>query len=645
MPRDEVPDTESVVMSTPESQIAPPRRWRPGPIELVAIAVSALVLLLAVGGYLAGYFLAGDKLPKNAVVAGIAVGGLSPSEAEQKLTTNWVSEPASRSPSGVNETETTIDPVQAGLGLDVPASVAQAGGGRSFDPRHIWRVLTGGSATDPVTTVDQAKLDAAVAALAEKTDRAAENASLAYRGMGSGKVEVRQRKGSDGVRLDRAETADRVRAGYLNEPDPVEAVAAVTEPEISTAEVEQLAQSFARPAVSGPVTLKAEGSKEFEVTPRMIAASVTFPAQDGKLAPKLDAEKLHEAAEPAFTDVDLATPKDAKVVIRDGKPTIVGGTNGASIKTADLASAVEPVLVRRGAERTATVAATTTEPDFTRADAQKLGIKEVTGKFTTRFPYAEYRNHNIGRAGELINNTLLQPGKTFSLNKTLGERTRKNGYVKGYIIRDGRFRMELGGGVSQSATTTFNAAFFAGLKDVEHRPHGLYINRYPAGREATVFWPDLDLRVQERHRLRRPGPGHGGEGDAEQAGPDHRQDVVDQDLRQGRVLRPTPLELHLRAGDPRRQVRLRGPGPRAGIRRELRAAVLHRRQGRQDREVLLALQTDQPRDLYLTALTSSSRPRPRRRGCFPHRRRPEPSGNRPRRPPRHWPASCRRRTN
>ena len=56
--------------------------------------------------------------------------------------------------------------------------------------------------------------------------------------------------------------------------------------------------------------------------------------------------------------------------------------------------------------------------------------------------------------------------------------------------------MELGGGVSQSATTTYNAAFFAGLKDVEHAPHGLYINRYPAGREATVFWPTLDLRFK-----------------------------------------------------------------------------------------------------------------------------------------------------
>ena len=483
-------------MSTPESQFATARRWRPGPIELTAIAVTALVLLLGVGGYVVGYFVAGDKLPKNAVVAGVPVGGLSPSEAEQKLTSQLGARAAEPITVSVNDRKTTIDPGQAGLGLDVAASVAQAGGGRSFDPRHIWRVLTGGAVTDAVTTADEVKLDAAVSALAETTDRPAENASLAFRRADSGRVEVVQRKGSDGVQLDRAETADRVRAGYLHDQGPIEAVAAVTEPEISTAEVEQLATSFARPAVSGPVTLQADGAKEFEVTPTMIAASLTFAAQDGKLAPKLDAEALHEAAEPALTDADLATPKNAKVVIRDGSPTIVGGTNGAAITAAELASAVEPVLGKSGAARRATIAATTTEPDFTRADAEKLGVKEVTGKFTTRFPYAEYRNHNIGRAGELINNTLLRPGDTFSLNKTLGERTRKNGYVKGYIIRDGRFRMELGGGVSQSATTTFNAAFFAGLKDVEHRPHGLYINRYPAGREATVFWPDLDLRFK-----------------------------------------------------------------------------------------------------------------------------------------------------
>lgn len=46
------------------------------------------------------------------------------------------------------------------------------------------------------------------------------------------------------------------------------------------------------------------------------------------------------------------------------------------------------------------------------------------------------------------------------------------------------------------ATTTFNAMFFAGLKDIEHKPHSFYIDRYPVGREATVAWGAVDLRFQ-----------------------------------------------------------------------------------------------------------------------------------------------------
>ena len=71
-----------------------------------------------------------------------------------------------------------------------------------------------------------------------------------------------------------------------------------------------------------------------------------------------------------------------------------------------------------------------------------------------------------------------------------------NGFTEGLVISNNTFKRELGGGVSQLATTTFNAAFFAGLTDVEHRPHTLFINRYPPGREATVSWPDLDLRFR-----------------------------------------------------------------------------------------------------------------------------------------------------
>ena len=137
---------------------------------------------------------------------------------------------------------------------------------------------------------------------------------------------------------------------------------------------------------------------------------------------------------------------------------------------------------------------TVAKPEFSTKDAKALGIDEQVSTFTTYFPYAEYRNINIGRAAEIIDGTVLKPGETFSLNGTVGERTRANGFTEGFIISDGIFKEDLGGGVSQVATTTFNAAFFAGLEDVEHKPHSFYIDRYPVGREATVAWPTVDLK-------------------------------------------------------------------------------------------------------------------------------------------------------
>ena len=91
---------------------------------------------------------------------------------------------------------------------------------------------------------------------------------------------------------------------------------------------------------------------------------------------------------------------------------------------------------------------------------------------------------------------MLKPGETFSLNDTVGKRTRANGFTKGFIIDDGVYQEDLGGGVSQMATTMFNAMFFAGLEDIEHKTHSFYIDRYPVGREATVAWGSVDLRFK-----------------------------------------------------------------------------------------------------------------------------------------------------
>jgi vancomycin resistance protein YoaR len=255
-------------------------------------------------------------------------------------------------------------------------------------------------------------------------------------------------------------------------------------------------KNVAEPAVAAPIKVKAGAAGTFTISPVMLAKSLSFAAENSTLAAKLDGIALRRNAEAAVKTVELTKPKDATVRLVNGRPKVIAAVNGTGIKAADLKKAVEPALTETGSGRTVQVELSGAKAKFSTEDARRLGIKEVTGEFTTFYPYATYRNINIGRAAELINNTLLKPGETFSLNKTVGERTAANGFVPGYVIENGKFKKELGGGVSQSATTTFNAMFFAGLKDIQHRPHTLYINRYPAGREATVAWPTLDLKFQ-----------------------------------------------------------------------------------------------------------------------------------------------------
>lgn len=87
-------------------------------------------------------------------------------------------------------------------------------------------------------------------------------------------------------------------------------------------------------------------------------------------------------------------------------------------------------------------------------------------------------------------------GEIFSYNKAVGERTEARGFVPGIMIDNGVLKKDLGGGVSQVATTTWNAAWFSGLELVQHKPHSFYISRYPAGRESTVAWPNVDVKFK-----------------------------------------------------------------------------------------------------------------------------------------------------
>jgi vancomycin resistance protein YoaR len=125
--------------------------------------------------------------------------------------------------------------------------------------------------------------------------------------------------------------------------------------------------------------------------------------------------------------------------------------------------------------------------------APRVAQLDDVGSFTTPFRCCQPRIINIRRAAQLLNRHVIPPHGRFSMNAALGPRTRARGFVPAPMISGGRLVDSVGGGISQVATTLYNAAFFAGLDLVEHTPHSFYISRYPMGREATISWGGPEL--------------------------------------------------------------------------------------------------------------------------------------------------------
>ena len=136
-------------------------------------------------------------------------------------------------------------------------------------------------------------------------------------------------------------------------------------------------------------------------------------------------------------------------------------------------------------------------PSRTTAEARAMRIRTLVSDFTTPYACCQPRVVNITRAAQILDGTIIPAGATFSLNTALGERTKARGFVEAPQIKNSNeLEDAVGGGVSQMATTVFNASFFAGLDLLAHTPHSFWITRYPPGREATVSWGGPELVVK-----------------------------------------------------------------------------------------------------------------------------------------------------
>jgi vancomycin resistance protein YoaR len=197
----------------------------------------------------------------------------------------------------------------------------------------------------------------------------------------------------------------------------------------------------------------------------------------------------------AIRDQVEAEPVNAHFDISGDSISIVPGANGTAIDAEETAVrlAQAGMTVQRVGQLPLVEAA---EPEVTTEYLDSLNIRHLVSQFTTYHDCCQDRVINIHTIADAVDETIILPGQTFSLNDHVGERTLEKGYLPAGTIVAGELEDTVGGGVSQFTTTLYNAVFWGGYEDVEHKPHSYYFSRYPEGVEATLNWRSPDLKFR-----------------------------------------------------------------------------------------------------------------------------------------------------
>ncbi len=471
--------------------------WRGGlPPRRLLVPAAVLTLLLLT--YLFDLLLTRGDIPRGTVVTGVDIGGLSKTAAAGKLRAAF--EPLKDRPVPVragndaHPIETNLQPVAAGLRVDYPATLA-ATGGQPLNPFTRLGSLFSTREREVVAQDDNGALSDALEAVGTLVHRDPTDGGVRF--AGTVPTAVRPAPGAD---LDVPAAVAEVRREWLAGA-PIVLPLRPTEPtgKITDATIQQTIDEVAKPAVSGDVRVVGDGRQAFLVASTVATALTFTPDGAGGLKPVLDLPKVQEVLRPQLASTERPG-KDATVELVGDSPEVVSSTDGHGVDyPATLAGLLDvlkhPSVATSPDARRITAVYADLPAKLTTAQVHALGIKDLVSSFSTS-GFAKESGENIKRAAAAINGKIVQPGETFSLNDATVPRDAAQGYIDAGIIQDGHPARGIGGGVSQLATTLYNAAYFAAMTDVAHKEHSYFISRYPPAREATVYEGAIDLKFR-----------------------------------------------------------------------------------------------------------------------------------------------------
>jgi len=439
------------------------------------------VALIAVGAQAA----LANRVPLDTELLGVDIGGKDVVAATQAL--DEVAASVNSSPVAVTADGSIVQiPVEeAGLSVNVEQSLAQVTG-FTLNPARLWQHVTGAGTLEPVVEIDRDALQAAVDAAARDLNRPAINAEVEIAAEGSEPIGGQN---AVSVKVDAATVA--VTEQWPAE-EPIELPATIDEPQIVASEAQRVADALNTVVLANPVTLTSPNG-DVTLEPEVLAGVMGTSLNGRLLGLTLDGQALGDhllesapGLENSAQNARLRFDGDQDLVVDQGQPA----------RQLDLEALSEAALgAATGISRTTALPYVETPPEITNEDLGLDDFQERVSSFSTPFtPRGWARETNITQATKYISGTIVEPGETFSVGDTIAPFTRARGYVAAGAIVEGEYVDVMGGGLSQMATTMYNAAYWAGVDLVEHRAHSEWFTRYPAGREATIFLPQLDMR-------------------------------------------------------------------------------------------------------------------------------------------------------
>ena len=466
------------------------------PRRRIGVWVWLLLAIVGLGGVLYGvdYVMSEGRVPRGVTVGGVDIGGMTEEQAEQRLRIDLGEK--MRQPVNVKagNMSTELDPPQSGLQVDWEATVKQAGQ-QPLSPITRIRSFFDKREVGIISAVADQPFNRSMERLSRDLTRQPENAELSLNDRGKPDV----KDDVPGQTIDPNALREVVLENWLNKDRTVNAEADVTEAKITSESADKLVREVVNPATSKPILFQGRDDVVAEIKAADMAKILTFVpnAEKKEDATELRAEWNNEAAQEILQAQLAGTEKEfrnASFTTEGGSLSVIPHQDGISIKWDETLGKIEDKALNTRT-REWDVVYEDKKAEYTTDEAQNASFDDTVGEFTTG-GFSGPSGINIRRTAEMVNGAYVLPGETFSLNGYTGPRGTAQGFVESGIIIDGRASEAVGGGISQFATTLYNAAYFAGMEDVAHTPHSYYISRYPAGREATVYEGAIDLQFK-----------------------------------------------------------------------------------------------------------------------------------------------------